>query len=127
MSRLESTEEFASLDPRDWPEVSINACRLAVKASGVEDQSALDALRLVEKGWTDDAASASMRQLATELDEAAFDAQAAGDESRYDSFFRQSRAVSALAFALSQEPDESIYEAAYAVGTPNELMRRLAT
>jgi hypothetical protein len=30
-------------------------------------------------------------------------------------------AVSALASALSREPDEAIYEAAYAVGTPEKL------
>jgi hypothetical protein len=58
-----------------------------------------------------------MRELSESLDEAAWDAQEAGDEARYDSLFRQSRAVSALAFALSREPDEAIYEAAYAVGT----------
>ena len=66
-----------------------------------------------------------MRELAGRLDEAAWGAQEAGDEARYDSLFRQARAVSALAFALSQEPDEAIYEAAYAVGTPQDLIRGL--
>ncbi len=50
-----------------------------------------------------------------------------GDEARYDSLFRQSRAVSALAFALSREPDEAIYEAAYAVGTAEDLLRGLTS
>jgi hypothetical protein len=67
-----------------------------------------------------------MRELSESLDEAAWDAQEAGDEARYDSF-RQSRAVSALAFALSREPDEAIYEAAYAVGTPKDLLRGLTS
>ena len=38
-----------------------------------------------------------------------------------------SSAVSALPVALSLEPDEAICEAAYAVGTPEELMRCLAS
>jgi hypothetical protein len=108
-------------------ELAIEACRLAVGASGVEDGSALDALREVERGGADDIAVASMRRLADRLDEAAFESQEAGDGARYDSLFRQSRAVSALAFALSREPDEAIYEAAFAVGTPHELVRRLAS
>jgi hypothetical protein len=68
-----------------------------------------------------------MRELSESLDEAAWDAQEAGDEARYDSLFRKSRAVSALAFALSREPDEAIYEAAYAVGTPEDLLRGLTS
>ena len=126
LRRLDSTEDFASLDPREWPEIAIESCRLALTASGVEDRAAVEALAVVEAGQTDATASASMRELTTQLDEAAFDAQEAGDASQYDSLFRQARAVSALAFALSQKPDEAIYEAAYAVGTPQELMRQLA-
>jgi hypothetical protein len=33
--------------------------------------------------------------------------------------------VSALAFALSAEPDEAIYEAAHAVESPEDLVRQL--
>ena len=117
----------AELDPDAWPKVAIAACRLAVKSSEVEDGSALAALRQVELEHVDDAAAASMRELSESLDEAAWDAQEAGDEARYDSPFRRSRAVSALAFALSREPDEAIYEAAYAVGTPEDLLRGLTS
>jgi hypothetical protein len=68
-----------------------------------------------------------MRELSRKLDEAAWSAQEAGDERRYDSLFRQSRTASALAFALSNEPYEAIYEAAYAVGSPEDLIVRLGT
>ena len=55
-----------------------------------------------------------MRGLAERLDEDAWDAQKAGDDAQHEVLFRRSRAVSSLAFALSGEPDEAIYEAAYA-------------
>jgi hypothetical protein len=68
-----------------------------------------------------------MRELSETLDEKAWTAREAGDEVQYAPLFRQSRAVSALAFALSRRPDEAIYEAVYAVGTPTDLMRQLAS
>jgi hypothetical protein len=123
--RVESVEAFASLQRDDWPRIAVDACRLAIAASGVNDQPALDALHAVELRRADPDAAASMRSLAERLDEDAWDAQEAGDEARYEVLFRRSRAVSSLAFALSGEPDEAIYEAAYAVGTPEDLIRRL--
>jgi hypothetical protein len=85
--------------------------------SGVDDGSALDALRAVERGDADEAAAMSMRLLAERLDRAAWTAQEAADEARYDSLFRRSRAVAALAYALAQEPHEAIYDAAYALAS----------
>lgn len=123
--RVESVEAFASLQRDDWPKVAVDACRVAIAASGVDNQLALDALRAVELGEADPDAAALMRSLAERLDEDAWDAQEAGDEAQYDVLFRRSRAVSSLAFALSGKPDEAIYEAAYAVGTPEDLIRRL--
>ena len=63
-----------------------------------------------------------MRHLSDRLDQNAWDAHDLHD---YEVFFRRARAVSALAFALSAEPDEAIYEAAYAVETPEDLVRQL--
>jgi hypothetical protein len=115
--RFESVEEFASLDRDAWPRVAVGACRLAIGASGVDEQPALDALRTVEMRQSDPEAAILMRGLADRFDEEAWDAREVGDEDRYELMFRLSRAVSALAFALSEEPDEANYEAAYVVGT----------
>jgi hypothetical protein len=60
VSRLESDDAFASLDRRDLPELAIGACRLAIDASGVEDEVALAALREVEEGSHSAEAPASM-------------------------------------------------------------------
>jgi hypothetical protein len=68
-----------------------------------------------------------MRVLADRLDKDAWDAREAGDDQVYDVMFRRSRAVSALAFALSEEPEEAIYEAAHALATPDDLVRRLSS
>jgi hypothetical protein len=96
-------------------------------ASGLEDGSALAALHRVELRRTDEAIAASMRQLSDNIDVAAWEAPETGDEVTYDLLFRQSQAVSALAFALSDEPDEAIYEAAHALGTPEDLIRALGS
>jgi hypothetical protein len=64
---------------------------------------------------SDPEAAILMRGLADRFDEEAWDAREVGDEDRYELMFRLSRAVSALAFALSEEPDEANYEAAYVV------------
>ncbi|NUR76778.1 MAG: hypothetical protein HOQ28_10905 [Thermoleophilia bacterium] len=122
MTRFRSEDAFASLDRQDWPEIAVKACRLAIRAAGVDDTTALDALRALERRTVDAEAAASMCELADRFDQAAWDAQAASD---YDVLFRRARAVSALAFALSEEPDEAIYEAAHAVGTPEDLVRQL--
>ncbi len=122
VGRLEQYDVFASIDRRDWPEVAIKACRLAIHASGVDDAAALAALRAVEQRKVDAEAAASMRDLTDRFDEDAWDAQDPGD---YDVLFRRARAVAALAFALSAEPDEAIYEAAHAVEMPEDLARQL--
>ena len=127
VSRFESVEVFRSLDPDDWPKLSIAACRLAIAAAGVDDQEALAALRAVELDEVEPEIATSMRDLADQRDEEAWAAREAGDGESYDRLFRHSRAVSALAYALSGEPDEAIYEAAYAVGTPEELAGRLTS
>jgi hypothetical protein len=117
----------AELAPDAWPKVAIAACRLAVNSSEVEDGSALAALRQVELEHVDDAAAASIRELSESLDEAAWDAQEAGDEARYDSLFRQSRPCQRSPLPCRAKPDEAIYEAAYAVGTPEDLLRGLTS
>jgi hypothetical protein len=66
-----------------------------------------------------------MRELADGLDEQAWDADEAGSDDRYHALFRRSRAASALAFALSGEPGEAIYEAGFALVRPEELIERL--
>ncbi len=67
-----------------------------------------------------------MRDLADRLDQEAWEeAWDAQDRADYAVLFRRARAASALAFAHSEEPDEAIYEAAYAVGEPEDLVRKL--
>ena len=122
MSRLDSDDALASLDSQDWPDLAIKACRLAVQASRVDDSEANAALRAVERRDLDQSQAASMRDVADQLDQQAW---ASGDPSDYDVLFRQARAVSALAFALSGVPDEAIYEAAHAVDSSEDLVRRL--
>jgi hypothetical protein len=127
VGRLDSVDEFASLDRAAWSATAVKACELAVDESGLEEETAVAALHRVKAGQADRVDAASMRELSRNLDETAWAAQEAGDDGRYDSLFRKSRAASALAFALSDEPDEAIYEAAYAVGTPQDLIARLGT
>ena len=122
VSRLESDDAFTSLDRRDLPDLAIGACRLAIDASGLEDQVALAALREVEEGSHAAEAAAAMRDLADHLDQKAWEAQ---DPDKYLVLFRRARAASALAFAHSGEPDEAVYEAAHAVGEPEDLVQRL--
>jgi hypothetical protein len=123
--RIESVDALASLEQDEWPELAVDACRLAFGASGLEDPSVIAALRAVEVRQLDPDAVASMLNLAERLDEEAWAAQESAEQDRYDLLFRRSRAVSALAFALSGAPDEAIYEAAHAVGTPEDLVRSL--
>ncbi len=66
-----------------------------------------------------------MRALADQLDQEAWQAEGAGDEKRYELLFRRARAVSALSFALRGETAESIYEAAHAFETPEDLVALL--
>jgi hypothetical protein len=65
-----------------------------------------------------------MRELADILDEQAWDAHEAGGDDG-EVFFRRSRAASALCFALSGEPGEAVYEAAFALPRPEQLVERL--
>jgi hypothetical protein len=125
MSRLESVEAFRSLDPDEWPRLAVEACQLAITAAAVDDHHALTALHALQLNQAGADIAASTRELADQFDEDAWTAQEAGDEQKYDLLFRSSRAVSALAYALSGKPDEAIYEAAYAVGTPEDLVARL--
>jgi hypothetical protein len=127
VSRLESVEAFASIKADDWPKVVVEACRLAVSASGIDDQVAVTAVRALQPDGLDLDSAASLRDLAERLDEGAWDAQEGEEQGRYDLLFRRSRAASALAYALSGQPDEAIYEASYAVGTPDELVRLLSS
>jgi len=94
----------------------LGECRLAVNASGVEDASALAALHEVELKQPDEATAA---QPGTHRSQAARPGTARCSD--------KSRAVSALAFALSNEPDEAIHEGAYAVGTPAGLISALGS
>ena len=88
MTRFRSEDAFASLDRQDWPEIAVKACRLAIRAAGVDDTTALDALRALERRTVDAEAAASMCELADRFDQAAWDAQAASD---YDVLFRRAR------------------------------------
>jgi len=114
MRRLETVDEFRHFGADEWPEIAGKACRIALTASGLEDETADDCLRLVERGQYDQERAAWMRALADRLDGDAWAAQDAGDDARYLRLFGQARTASALAFALLQEPDEAIYEAAHA-------------
>jgi hypothetical protein len=93
--------EFASIKRDDWPRVGVNACRLAVQESGIDDELVTEALHSLELGRLDPTGAASMRGLAARFDEEAWDAQESAQQDRYQSLFRRSRAASALAFALS--------------------------
>ena len=125
MSRLDSDDAFRPLRSEDPERIAVDACRIAVGAAGVEEGAELDALRAVERQESDVEAASSMRALADRLDEEAWVAQGSGDDGRYELLFRRARAVSALAFALSDEPEEAIYESAHALGSPEELVRKL--
>jgi hypothetical protein len=109
----------------DWAKIAVEACRIAVAESGINDPIAVNALHAVEMERDDTDSAASVRGLAERLDQEAWDAQEADEQNRYDLLFRSSRAASALAYALSGSPDEAIYEAAYAAGTPEDLVRLL--
>jgi hypothetical protein len=127
VGRFDAVDEFSSLDRSRLSAIAVGACQLAVDLSGLDDEAAVVALHQVQAGQSDPQGSESMRALSGKLDEAAWAAQTAADQRQYDSLFRQSRAASALGFALSGEPDEAIYEAAHAVGSTEDLVARLNT
>jgi hypothetical protein len=126
LTRLEADARFASIRPEDWFRLSLDACRIAVSESGLDDERLPDALRALEREVLDAEAAASMRTLSDSLDQEAWKAEEVGDD-RCDVLFRRSRAASALAFALTGEPGEAIFEAAFALPCPGDLVRRLPT
>jgi hypothetical protein len=65
------------------------------------------------------------RQLADELDAAAWDAQEQDLDAEYDRLFRAARAAAALAFAHSDQASETVYEAAYAFEDPDQFASAL--
>ena len=127
LTRLESDDRFASIRHEDWFRLSPEACRIAVSESGLEDERLPEALRALERQVLDAEVAASMRKLSDSLDQEAWDAEDGGDDDRYVVLFRRSRAASALAFALTGEPGEAIFEAAVALACPEDLVRRLPT
>jgi hypothetical protein len=125
MTRLESDPRFASIGRSDWIRFAADACRIAVRDSGLDDERVGAALRALEQTELDADIATSMRERSDRLDEEAWDAEARGADDRYVVLFRRSRAASALAFALAGEPGEAIYEAAFALTQPEDLIRRL--